>query len=535
MKKHFVYILFLSFFYGISQEDVRLQVKTDTLQIRIGEQFKFTIEVNQKDAVIFPELENLGSLELITSEKVDTLEQSLSKKYILTGFDSGSFYIPKQELFVNQKAYFTDSILMAVATVAVDTLQQKPFPNKAIAEEPFVFDDIKPYLLWVYLFVGILLLVLTVYLFVKKKEITATKKRVKLIPAFQEAFEKFELLDSKSLLEENQIKEYYIELTEILRVYLGREVNVSTLEATTAELLELINAENEKAKIGISKETIRSIEQFFKHADFVKFAKLRPALHDINQDRSLAAYLVKDLEKVLTPHNQRLQAVALEREKLEKENQPVVSKKISKRTYYFAGIIAILLIAIGMFSYTIFKNNKVVKAMITPKMPQQETTTNLWQVQTFGVPALSLQAPVSISLQNDKVPQQVKSVLADLKEYSYEDSSKKTQIAITALKYTAQVSPDIEQVLQTTVEAMQDNSGIEDFEYERSPVNLANGLQGVSLSGSYKYSGEFIRFQLLGFSSDRNVWQVFTKHLDSDSETAALLETIKQSITIELE
>ena len=79
MKKQFVYILFLSFFCGISQEDIALQVKTDTTQIRIGEQFEFAIEVEQVEKVRFPELENLGSLELISSEKIDTLKQSLLK------------------------------------------------------------------------------------------------------------------------------------------------------------------------------------------------------------------------------------------------------------------------------------------------------------------------------------------------------------------------------------------------------------------------------------------------------------------------
>ena len=72
---------------------------------------------------------------------------------------------PRLLQVVNKKTYFTDSILIAVATVAVDTLQQKPFPNKAIAEEPFILDDVKPYLLWVYLFLGIALLVLVIYLF----------------------------------------------------------------------------------------------------------------------------------------------------------------------------------------------------------------------------------------------------------------------------------------------------------------------------------------------------------------------------------
>ena len=227
MKKSLIYLFLFSVFLGFSQQEPKIFVAIDTAQIRIGEQFEYKISVDKKTDITFPILTNLGLIEVITSDKIDTLKNKLVKKYVLTGFDSGSFYIPKQQVFIKNKTYYTDSLLINVANVPVDTVKQKAFPIKTIAEEPMVFDDFKPYFNWFYLIVGCLILLVSLY-FLFQKKAKKTKAKKKRIPAYQEAIEKFSHLDEKDLLENNQIKEYYIELTEIIRVYLGKEVNVHT-------------------------------------------------------------------------------------------------------------------------------------------------------------------------------------------------------------------------------------------------------------------------------------------------------------------
>ena len=47
----------------------------------------------------------------------------------MTGFDSGAFYIPRQQVIVNSQAFFTDSLLVNVATIPVDTTKVKKFPS----------------------------------------------------------------------------------------------------------------------------------------------------------------------------------------------------------------------------------------------------------------------------------------------------------------------------------------------------------------------------------------------------------------------
>ena len=79
-----------------------VQAEIDTTNIRIGEQFQLKISVAETTNVIIPAM-RLKGLEVVDSTRIDTLKNSLVRRYILTGFDSGAFYIPQQQIFVKNK------------------------------------------------------------------------------------------------------------------------------------------------------------------------------------------------------------------------------------------------------------------------------------------------------------------------------------------------------------------------------------------------------------------------------------------------
>lgn len=130
MKITISYIFVLISFLGFSQ----VNSEVDTANIRIGEQFQYTLTIDETAHVILPTL-RLSGLEIIDSLKIDTLKNKLIQKYILTGFDSGAFYIPQQEVFIKNQSFLSDSLLINVATVAVDTTKVKKFPIKSIKAE----------------------------------------------------------------------------------------------------------------------------------------------------------------------------------------------------------------------------------------------------------------------------------------------------------------------------------------------------------------------------------------------------------------
>ena len=276
----------------------KVSVTTDTTNIRIGEQFLFKIVIKDTANVIFPEkLENLTSLEVVKDVKIDTFKNSLIKKYLMTGFDSGAFYIPTQQIFIKNRAYLSDSVLINVATVLVDTTKQKMFPIKAIQTEPLVYDDFKPYIIWVVL--AILLIGLFIYyLKNRKKPEIKEVEIINTLPPFEEALEKLQELDNKLLWQNNEIKKYYSELTEIVRVFIEKELEIPALEITTHELVSLLSDYNNPKNIKPAKETIRKLNALLQEADLVKFAKSTPLSHEIEEDRRDAEKVLNDLKPI---------------------------------------------------------------------------------------------------------------------------------------------------------------------------------------------------------------------------------------------
>ncbi|MGK0452730.1 MAG: hypothetical protein ACJAYY_000183 [Paraglaciecola sp.] len=286
------FFLFLLFSAVAFTQNPMVKAQIETSNIRIGEQFNLKISVNETENVILPKLE-LKGLEVIDSAKIDTIRNMIIQKYIITGFDSGAFYIPQQQVFVKNQAFLTDSLLVNVATVATDTTKIKKYPIKSIKKEPYVFDDFKIY---IYLLIAALIIIgFWIYYFViRKRKIDEDEPTYKALPPYEEAIYKLNELDEKLLWQNNKVKEYYSELTDIVRGYIERELKVPALEKTSDEIIDMLKDFHDASAINTNKTTIQKLKDLLREADLVKFAKSKPLAPEIEEDR-------KDAEEVL--HN----------------------------------------------------------------------------------------------------------------------------------------------------------------------------------------------------------------------------------------
>jgi hypothetical protein len=293
MKKKLFYILLFISAISFAQKPM-VEATIDTTNIRIGEQFLLKISVAEIQNVILPKIQ-LKGLEVIDSTRIDTIKNSLIRRYILTGFDSGAFYIPQQQIFVKNQAFLTDSLLVNVATIAIDTTKVKKFPIKTIKKEPYTFDDFKVY---IYLVLAILAIIgFWIYWFVvRKRKETEDAPTYRTLPPYEEAILRLTALDEKLLWQNNKVKEYYSELTEIVRGYIERELKVPALEKTTDEVLEMIKDFKSADSIETSKETIDRLKDLLREADLVKFAKSKPLALEIEDDRKDAEYIIGNLK-----------------------------------------------------------------------------------------------------------------------------------------------------------------------------------------------------------------------------------------------
>lgn len=296
MRKRVDYILIAILFSSLGfAQNPKVKMELNTSSIRIGEQIKMKITVNETENVILPKLSLKPGLEIVDSTKVDTINNMLIRKYTITGFDSGAYYIPQQQVFIRNQAFLTDSILVNIATVKVDTSQVKKYPIKAIKDEPLVFDDYK-----MYIYLGLLALAIIgfwIYYFVfrKKKKTDEDLPTFRKLPPIEEAMHHLKELDDKLLWQNNKVKEYYSELTDIVRTYIEKELSIQALEKTSDEVIEMLKDFHDSEAILTSKDTIKKLKELFQEADLVKFAKSKPLAGEIEEDRKDAEDIIKNL------------------------------------------------------------------------------------------------------------------------------------------------------------------------------------------------------------------------------------------------
>ncbi|MBO7440208.1 MAG: hypothetical protein J6U21_11090, partial [Bacteroidales bacterium] len=90
-------------------------------------------------------------------------------------------------------------------------------------------------------------------------------------PAENVAFRRLNELKQKNLCEQGKVKEYYSELTEIIKIYLSERYGESVMESTSAETLATISK-----YVGRNSDPFNNLASVFDLADFAKFAKLQP-------------------------------------------------------------------------------------------------------------------------------------------------------------------------------------------------------------------------------------------------------------------
>src|SRR5690606_14812436 len=275
---------FLFLFIGnLNAQNVKGSV--DRNEIKIGEEiiYSFEVEADTSEFVLFPDNQVFLPLEIIESYKADTTfsdaKYKLIKKYGLTQFDTGHYTIPSQRIVINNRSFFTDSIPVEVKDVVVDTLKQKMFDIKPPVEVGSPGLDVKKILWWV---IPILFVLALLALIRNRRKKAAAEKP---LPPYEEAIVALKNLDNSELLKQNKSKEYYSSLTEIVKRYLDREVDDTALESTSDELIQRLMMHKQAGNFDFDVETIRRLDQIFKRADLVKFARMSQDSNQAQVDR----------------------------------------------------------------------------------------------------------------------------------------------------------------------------------------------------------------------------------------------------------
>jgi hypothetical protein len=109
------------------------------------------------------------------------------------------------------------------------------------------------------------------------------------------ALRELDSLRTQKLWQSNRVKEYYVNLTEIVRKYIEKRFDIMALEMTTDEIVDAFKYNN-----FVDPESKNLIKDLFTLADLVKFAKAQP-LPDENEVSLLNAYQFVNNTKISEP------------------------------------------------------------------------------------------------------------------------------------------------------------------------------------------------------------------------------------------
>ena len=389
MKGSILLFFGLIFFFCMmrGQTAPELNVAVDTTKMRIGEQINYTLQIKADSTakVIFPEQALFAPFEILEESPIDTLRAQthflFTKKYALIQFDSGAYWLPPQKVSVDGFAKISDSLLIQVASVPVDTLKQKLFDIKPIAQVEQNFDALTQSLIFGLLVVLILIGLIYSFFFAKKRREQSRKK----LPPFERAIEELKELESFTPTEHEEYKNYYSRLTDVVRRYLEEEAKISALESTTDELLLKLEALKKSGKLDLERETIKNFKSVLHTADLVKFALSTPEFGTTAKDWALVQGVVVETNEALpepTPEEIR------ERE----EYRQLLAKKRRKQQLKW-GLASLVILTVLSFGtavsvYGFYPVRDTLLGYPTIKLKNKE-----WISSQYGTPPVKILTP----------------------------------------------------------------------------------------------------------------------------------------------
>ena len=254
-----IYILLLSNF-AFAQT-----ATLDSNTILIGQQINFTITNKVTSTKIWPTYNEflVEGIEIIKASKIDTTDAVITQEFVITAWDSGSYFIPPIAFSENSK---TQALLLNVQTIILAEDAGLKDIKKPI-EEPIGWSDIWPWLLG-FLILSLIIFIVKKYIFNKNKPSIIIKPKV-IIPADISALKELNALEKAKIWQEGNVKEYHSQLSEIIRRYTENRFQFIALELTTDEILQ-------ELKSILSDDQLNNLSTLLQRADLAKFAKSKP-------------------------------------------------------------------------------------------------------------------------------------------------------------------------------------------------------------------------------------------------------------------
>ncbi|HWP81348.1 MAG TPA: LPXTG cell wall anchor domain-containing protein [Bacteroidota bacterium] len=290
----------------VDAQEVKVTATVDSTTFKIGEWIDLTLKVTASSGVesVQPNLtDSLGQFEVLNVERLEPDAWMIR----LTTFDTGSVFIPPIEASygsagdTTQHRTYSNSVFVHIVAPPVD-LQADIRDIKPPLDAPWLFEDYLPYLI----ILGLILLGVLAYFYFRKrrKSVQPETAAKPPIPPHTLALIQLRDLEDKRLWQQGKVKEYYSEVTEIIRRFFDGRFGIPALELTSDEVLQHMK------KIAEAQHLFKQLQSFFTTADLVKFAKYEPTPAEHENELKIAYEIVRTMMPRVTVEEQSVEETA---------------------------------------------------------------------------------------------------------------------------------------------------------------------------------------------------------------------------------
>ncbi|MFM7018277.1 hypothetical protein [Flavobacterium sp.] len=533
-----LYLLFFLITTSLFAQKVTTSI--DTTRNKIGAEFKLTLKasVSNKDKVVFPKSKNFGALEVLNSYKIDTVKTNdkweLIKKYGVTQFDTGKFTIPRIPILINGKPSYSDSLKVEVFNVKVDTLKQKMYDVKDVAQVETSSNWWK-YLLGILLLAGIAAMV---YWLIKKYQNQPKEEEPVYTSPIEKATSLLQQLETKELWQKGEVKGYYSELTDIVRNYIEEEIEIPAMESTTSELIaELRRVANQK-KLKLSKETLENLEKVLMQADLVKFAKVKPLDFEIEEDKKRISSTIVTIHKAIpTVVEETDELEAWNEQQRELARIQKLKKQKQVRIITTIGVV-VTIIFISLLTLIYVKGWDYVKDNLIGH-PTKELAEGEWVFSEYGNPGVKIETPKVLKRMDASkiLPKDAYAVLKEMEMFGYGSMFESFNIVVSTAKFKQETEVNFDTVLEgntKTWEAL----GAQNILFKQEEFNTVKGISGVKAYGTMvmldkiQNKSQKLYYEILLFKQEGGLQEIVISYREGDEYGKKILDRIINSVEL---
>ena len=297
MKKIFLSIFLAFALVNISfAGEISLKATLEPNEILIGQQSTYKLELIQPatEKVSWPQFSDTlaANVQILEKLKTDTLEISdgrisITSEYLVSSYDSGFYYVPEFLFETATEKVTSNPVGLTVNTVQVNEQTDDINAEKDIMSAPFSWIELARWSgigLAAVLIIAIIVLLLMRFVFNKKVTILPETPEV-VLPAHVVALQKLEQIKTEKIWQQGQIKQFYTDITDVIREYLSGAYCINAMEMTTDEIVALVKKNKDLDEIRLV------LKDMLELSDLVKFAKFVP-LENENEKAVLDAFMI---------------------------------------------------------------------------------------------------------------------------------------------------------------------------------------------------------------------------------------------------